>query len=448
MLKALICCTLSLAYAGSSCASLTIPYDPETMSFPVSVQQAESSIRAWSSDPSLQLVLIGIGSMNLDWSWPWRYEFRSEDEAQRFDVDCDTGEVLWWGDRQLESAYNTQRALEDPGPKLSDEQLTQIARQFLSARYTGFTELGMQPVTSGWFARRLEGSVWDCGSSCSVGTNPWTGDVYLYVAHRGSSPAVSLTPVISQAVAEATALGAFCGAPQVKSVFLLTNDGLWVDRDDLDNQRLAWIVQVVVCDVEEYTLAQYQQEIQEDYGLALGRIRNVKVDAHTGEVFCIEGGGSIGSGSTTGRHGSLSLTYVSRPLLHRTVPYRKVALSIGGKSVQTNLPPVVVRGLAYVPLRTVAAAMRLRPIWNKGRITLNGERRFEITPPSRSARIERRSTRLRAAPFILFQRSYICVDDIEPLFGIEATWDARAGVVNLVTQRSAATSTPKRQPHD
>lgn len=85
LLVMLLCVT-----AGTK-ASL-VPYDPATMSYPTSVDQAMQAVRDWSGDPNISLEFKGIRDSQSEFLTD-EYVFKTTDGLQSFEVDCDTGEL-------------------------------------------------------------------------------------------------------------------------------------------------------------------------------------------------------------------------------------------------------------------------------------------------------------------------------------------------------------------
>lgn len=430
MSRGLILFVLLLAGQATCDASLTVPYDPETMSFAVSVQQAEDAIRTWTNAPELQLALVGVCSVHADWSSPWRYEFTALDNVQTFQVDCATAEVVWWEHGSLLSAYLLRCESSDPGAKLSSEQLTQAASVFAASRYSGFTQLNLQPVTWSWWVRRLANGVWDPGCGCRVGVDEYTGEVYSYTGNRQAPVTISTDPAIDQAAAEATALGAFSDLQEMKSIFLLANGGLWVDRDDIGNQRLAWVIEVVLSDVEGYTLSQYLQETQNLDGFPQANVCYVKVDAHTGEVFYRETGGYLGNKPASIQTGPPLIRALGQPIRHRAIPYRKAALSVCGKRVVTSLPPVIIAGEPHLYVRHLQMLGR-KVTWRNGTIVIDGPEPIELRSRSLIAKQGQRTIGLPKQVRTLFGRAYVPISTVRLLFGDVVSWDALSGSVNV-----------------
>jgi len=303
----LIVSLIMLIYFSRGANSMIIPYDPNTMNYPVSVQQAEQAARDWAQNPTLDLVLEGIYLNPPDPEFPHYYALKSADALQKFKIHCQTGEMCMWVDVAASHAYTTKLNEDWPeSTQMSAADLHVITRQFLSIKYQNFVSLNMQQLDpldpQASYRQRFANGVWYWGNQGACFIDPWAGTVYRYAGTHSPPPTVSIDPTITQGEAEQAALS-HCENMQIEdpdnhtlvypqSAFILDNIGLWIAEDEQDEQRLAWRIKVTVSAYPGYTLEIYEQGVEET-GDPDGPIYEVFVDAHTGEVFKVMEGGDI-----------------------------------------------------------------------------------------------------------------------------------------------------------
>jgi len=305
--------TLAIMVIGvfAECHAEIIPYDPNTMNYPISVQQAEQAARDWAQDPNLTFSLEGIFTIPSDPSYPHHYVLKTADDLQKFDVNCQTGEVHRWLDVAALNAYATKRNEAWPETsQMSVPELNGIERQFLVNKYQNFTSLNMQHVNpeslDSLYAQRLSNGVWFDGNNAGCWVDPWSGAIIRYIGVHSPAPTVSIEPTITQSQAEQAALS-HCGAIQVEDFdeneegflvnpqagFILDNKGLWVVTDDEGLQRLAWDIIVIESPTQGYNLEMYMEELAAEIPVPSGTIYDVWIDAHTGDIFKREYGETV-----------------------------------------------------------------------------------------------------------------------------------------------------------
>ncbi len=439
---------LSLMAACAPCWSArnTIEYDPGSMSFPISVSQAEDAARAWAGDPTLQFTLQGVTA---DWfvdSSPREYSLRTASGTQSFSVDCSTGEITSWADEPLQEQYRQMRDSPNPPASLTAEQQTQIARGFLETKYPGFGQLVPRPLEPTRFMRQYESGAWDPGNSCQVFMNVYDGTIWGYMGfHTGL--AISTDPLVDRLAAESAALSAAAALPDVQSAFLLTDGVLGIDRTDATGlQRLAWVVTVVVSPDTGYTLQTFEQESQEAVG-PTGEVLDISVDGHTGEVYLIGPGGYAGSGPRPPRPtSSYSRARQISPSKGATSPVRG-NLSVDGGVIETSFPPLVMDDVPWLYVRHVSALRGGTTVWHNGRITLSmGTMSVDLHPGSRNARINGRQVVLPMPVRVLWQRAYLPLQSLRAV-GLEASWDAKSMTLLVGPARNGRAARPSRPSH-
>jgi hypothetical protein len=295
----------------AECHAEIIPYDPNTMNYPISVQQAEQAARDWAQNPNLTFSLEGIFTIPSDPSYPHHYVLRTADDLQKFDVNCQTGEVYHWKDITALTAYYTKLTEHWPETsQMSVPELNGIVRQFLVNKYQNFASLNMQQVypdspssPSTLYLQRLSNGVWFYENKAKCQIDLWSGAITNYFGVHSPAPTVSIEPTITQSQAEQAALS-HCGAIQVpdeygegfvypQAGFILDNKGLWVVTDDEGLQRLAWDIIVIESSTPGYNLEMYMQELAAEIPVPSGTIYDVWIDAHTGDIFKREYGETV-----------------------------------------------------------------------------------------------------------------------------------------------------------
>ena len=407
-----------------------VPYDPETMSFPVTLAQAQGIARAWIGDPNLEFSeSVEIYMPDYDLA-EHSYCLRTADSpAQRFEVDCYSGEVKDWVDVGAQSSFYAVLDSENPPPKLPDNELLQICQTFCSQKYPAFVELNLESTGDFRFVRRLPNGVWDTGFIATAMTNDYTGTVWAYRAYRQGPLTISPDPAIDQATAEATALGYALEEPGINSAFVLGNEGVWVERDPAGVQRLAWVVQVVESEEENYTLAQYLEDLENlpaPYGYACW----ITVDAHTGEAIG-NLGGYLGSGRCRKTKSALKvLSPTPRPIRGRAIRHTKLRMDVNGTEVDTSTSPLLISGQPYVYVRHLGLFGRSVQ-WKNGAVTIGGPEPVQLRPGSRAAKVGERTVKLAQPVRVLFGRAYVPLSAIKLVVGDGVRWEPESKTLHL-----------------
>lgn len=298
-----VCTIFSL---GAIVFAKLIPFDA-SMSFPITVEEAKASARAWAADPSLELSLVGVEDPEEGDDLPPYYVLLSADGRQRFMVDCTNGHVHHWRDVQATQQY--LRAIEetpyDESGHLPASELTAAVREFLIAHYPQFLSLDMQPVGTGAlvaeYCQRLQGSVRFHGRSAACEINPWTGAIVSYMAWFSDPPAISLehTVTVSQAqqaamqhaktleLADSTDQDGNTVDATPQTVLQLPNAACIIAKHD-GVDRVVWVVGVLACLEPGYTLSDYENELITEPSFPEGQIWGIMVDANTGAILGCE----------------------------------------------------------------------------------------------------------------------------------------------------------------
>jgi len=319
-----------------------VPYDPLTMSYPISPEQATASVRAWLGDSQLQLTLTGVEQEE---GWTEYDEYVLESSAHRFKVRCSDGHVRSYRDRQAVTSW-TQAVNSGLTPSLSKAEMEQVATAFAATHYPGYGSRSMRLIEmdegTATFAEELPGGALFSGNMCKVSVCEFTGRVKEYLAHRADQITISTIPGVTSGQAEAAALEFLLGGPGVQSAITVVPSVLWLIPDDLGAQRLLWSVEAATGPDPNMTYALWQtDEWRFDR-------QNVFVDAQSGEVF--EAVPSLGSARPTRasqgwvpRSGSAAMRRQPRAASDRG------GLMLQSRNVRSPMyPPIVYCGCGYV----------------------------------------------------------------------------------------------------
>jgi len=422
------------------------PYDPATMTFPVSPDAAVASARQWAGDSSLSLQLAGIYQMR-DVFRQDDYEFDAPG-GQHFFVNCYSGQVWKWrSDPAAQACHDHyQQSLSSPLPRLALSDQEQSALRFARAHYPGFDALNMRlsasddnGYSSGYshFETGLPGGGFFTGNSCHIFLDPFSGDVYEYYQRVAGLITVPLQPRLAAADAENIVLGPYFSYP--RSAFTYRPSRLDVTVDSLGQQRLVWGVWAAFSGEPDFTL---QRWIDQSH---LGASTfTFGVDAFTGEVVFWEEwqGAPHDRGPRDPRWRSRERHFaLAKPGARATTP-----------RLDAQRPEVLVDGrsagkVLYAPLKRGAdvywAAVYLRsPLWGmtirrSGRtlvVTGSCGARARLRDGSRWARIGGRAVRLAAAPFVLRGRTYLPLSAWERITGSRFEWSPAKNALLIDTR--------------
>ncbi len=429
-----------IGLVSCACAEFRrIPYNPATMQFPVSPEQAANTARTWVGNPTLELNLLGVLLEDTAFQTE-QYVFESPD-GQLIKVSPYTGFVWSWGNRTSLDAYQEQirQDLSNPIPRLSAQLLDQIALQFARDHYLGFDDLNMQRVLtedlgSVVFGTALPGGGYFSGNYCTLSLNVFSGEVVGYSCLRSGATTVPVAPTLTSDQAAAFALASFSGAPGVASAFTYNSSQRHVILDSLGQQRVVWVTFVATSTNPNLTFASWQQQSE------LGATRHhVYVDAHNGQVINQEtflGGGGDGKPPLTG--------WRSKEVRFRTVPASSAILGrrrrtaatapeirviVDGKWIPSILyPPLVDRGTVYWYvgyLKSRLWGMSVRRDGAQLTITDGKGQRFVFRDGARDFLVGEKRLLSSAAPRVTRGRTYLPAPIWEAVTGAKFTYVAR-----------------------
>lgn len=281
--------------------SWIIPYDPNTMSFTVTLEQAVQKARDWAGDPNLQLDLRGINIIKEDKGIK-KYAFKTPDNNQQFDVDCNTGKILWW----IDFAKSRASRKDESNPSniqtmLPAEELNGIVRSFISSKYPECDALNMQnayPEIPGmYYFQRLSNGVWNDQNNIRCSVDAWRGIVVSCEAEFMGIPSLStsysVTPSIAEQAAISYARNELVDDPDdplnIQTVILYKNRGVWITKTEQGEYKLAYRIELIASVLPNYTIQMYEQAVNAGLDGDEAGYATVYVDANTGDVFDITG---------------------------------------------------------------------------------------------------------------------------------------------------------------
>lgn len=472
------CFLLMLVASKGPCQSpWSIPYDPNTMFYPVSVEQAVETVRDWAGDPELQLYLDGIHLFTS--AHDHTYLFFTEGSVHYYQVDCHNGEVVRWVDQA--NFYEEANG----GTLLPIAHLNSIILQFLQEKYPGFASKNMQPFAGPGYGRgsqvlvkhqygglaysyyeTLPGNVSHLGNRAGVTLNRFTGQISGYWAGHSPPPTISIVPIIDAAEAEQIAMDysgtraillhsaewcngyeeedefltnsqlasifdneglnwyeegtEFWANPQ--SAFILDNLGLIVDTDNLV-QRLVWDLYVYFHAMENYTIEDYLNELEE--GTDTGEKLHIRLDAHTGEVYwCGDGRLFI---SSREKKTVVQKAKARKPDPSALKSYEKGSLRIDGAGWSDLMyAPLVLGDVGYLYAKYLPVLYGGTISWDSGVVNMEAAgRKVRLYPRTGLMEVDGKEIRLKNPPMLIAGRTYVPYEAIEHICGAKAKWNVK-----------------------
>lgn len=421
------------------------PYDPQSMSFAISPDQATAAVRQWSGAPELVLTLRGV-RMHPERPGEDRYLFVTPD-ADEFLVRCDTGLVSRWINGSGTDAWAQAKA-SGITATYSPAQIGAVATAFANQRFPAFGSRGMQAIRNDGhsveFVAVLPGPTYYGGHHCRIDVNEYTGSVIGYMAATGEDVTISTQPSVNVAQAEAAALGAVLDNPAVATAFTTEPTSLWVARDEMGLQRLAWVVPLAASTDASVTYEDYAS------GRAVGlHHSDAHVDALTAEVY----GGEEFLGSphaSRPRAGWRSVRASRRDATRDRRAAQALGLSIGGREcLRPCYPPVLVDGSPWIPVACLGMkALRSRVVWCDGsvQVALADGRTANLQARDRAARRDVAVGQISAPMRILHSRAYVSPETWELLTGWKCTFLPAKRMVTLAPPGAQQTVTMTPRP--
>lgn len=263
-----------------------IPYDPNTMHFGLTPQQAQQRLLRWMNDPSLQIRFVGVGC-DFKWkllnrtTWPvydphwhpgWGLSYLFEDNTGKLYVVAIVPIELWeYIDPEVD--YPSE---DDPTPMLPDEQLRSIALQFVALRVPNLLE-GEHGIAPGGGSVYRKVNQVPHNTVAIVYVHPQSGKVKsCFWRNPGEPVGVSTTPNLSSEQASDLALDFAVQQQDVLSAYLLqgTEPHLTLFSDEMGDTRLIWYMRV-------------ELELESNAGATASALQDIAVDAHTGDIIKI-----------------------------------------------------------------------------------------------------------------------------------------------------------------
>lgn len=411
-----------------------VPYDPTTMSFGLTPEEAERRLLQWMNMPSLQLRLIGVTASTQDKlrnpdSWPtyaphwdpgYELSYLFEDNFGKLYIVGIVPIHLWrYIDPDAENSLLYPEG-ESSSEWLPRDQLRTIALQFLQQRVPnflalpneieGYSHLAIHVVHQGLLHNRMAlirvhkrlGVVTEC-----------------HWRDPGEPVGLSTVPALSQQQACQLALEFISQMPRVISVRVDESPpyhvGLGVFTDEMGTSRLLWGIPVSA------ELDTGSPEIHAGQGYL------VAVDAHTGDVFLFEemlgamAGGKVQRGSER-----------SRP---KRTELRVMKIYFGDLDVSKLLmpPPLQIEGAVYLWVGWLrspmfgksASRVEYDTSRREVRVTLN-ENQWRFTDGSKWLLSDRDRVALPYPVRRIRARMYVPVSAVERMTGwrVEVTGDS------------------------
>ncbi|MEJ5253462.1 MAG: hypothetical protein HPY54_16510 [Chthonomonadetes bacterium] len=329
-----------------------VPYDPTTMHFGLTPQEAEQRLVRWMNNPAITLRFIGVGTSCVSklenrTSWPvydphwnpgWGLSYLFEDNLGKMYVVAIVPIELW---EYTDFEADMTPYPEDSSQWLPKEQRDSIVHQFITSRVPNLLE--------GDYAYNKHGRVFYQGYNglpynrlAIVRVHPTLGVVTSCSWRKPGEPSgLNTTPSLSREQAIQLALSYVYQLEGTVSAEVELEPQLLVFADELGIVRLLWITLV------GYRAVQYPGALATSLGKIIG------VDAHTGDVLDFDAhyGGSVGGVAkgkgdrSVRRKGSSSFGKQARPALR----FRVMRASFGETPLQLMaLPPLQVGRRAYV----------------------------------------------------------------------------------------------------
>jgi hypothetical protein len=466
--KMWLCVALTVMTIGGAVSPTRVPYDPETMHFAVSLEEAIQIARDWTGDQSLSLEVHRVYFS--DEGEPITYYLGDQDTQQVFDINCNTGWLSRWQNADLLNAYDDKVMNSwDKATQLSAAQLIALKSAFLLLKYPGFQSLNMQPVLSddarSAYVQELPNGVHNFKNGVQCAIDEWSGDIYGYSAWADGPPTISTDYTINQTQAEQIATD-YCGTLDIvtdehdaygdfiyihpQSVFVIRDFGVCVVADDLEMERLVWMIDMAMDRDAGYTPEDYGNEVGSPPCTPGCESIRLLVDANTGEVT------DGGPAATAGRGASMSKasaakTKSRRPnpsALKSQPPYTRGALRFDGREISDPLyPPLSVDGTGYLYAKYLPLAYGGTIEWNRGTVNLVvGERHITIHPGSPKLEIGGATLVMPRPPMIIACRTYLPYESIEQICGASVTWDTKTKVMGVTSGNAKPKSKTRPSP--
>ena len=371
--------------------SAAVQYDPNTMNYPVSPQEAENNIHSWMNDSSLSLVLMSVSILT-----PISndiYNYRTTDKSKYFKVNTSNGRIDTYINKELKDLSNTHYQLNSNqngtivSNKLPISELQARMVFFLQSHYSEFVQMNMQQSDNDNFlngySQYLANNIQYPYNVISCKIDEWTGDIYSSSSSFIQTTVnIPLTYTIDSASAETIALNAVNNRDAFelyeeeghtpKTALIYANRGLYFQKRPEDNgqQRITWNIVVIASVFENYTLDAFKLAwlTMGDSNGPLGSTAYcVEIDANTGqvihifEIFDLEVyGQSTIPPVMTPASGTYNTT--QNVVLSSSVPQAVIRYTINGTTPTINSPvysqPIVVDHNLTIKARAYKTGLR------------------------------------------------------------------------------------------
>lgn len=111
-----------------------------------------------------------------------------------------------------------------------------------------------------------------------------------------------------------------------------------------------------------------------------------------------------------------------------------IGVVLNGERLSFEVPPIIIHGAAYAPLRTIAEKAGLDVSWNEtnGEVTVNGGKKIVFSADSTTAVIDGEAAEMSAPPINMRGQLLLPLRGFSDLFGFDVSWDgsARCAVIS------------------
>lgn len=420
---------LSLVACSRCCAQDAMP-ENTARADPAKMARVEASVCKWlANGKNRRLVLKRITESS---QGPSCYHLETDD-GQTLVAAADSGEVVCWSNDRYKSNGSTGLRRR----RMSDRQVDKCAETFARQRYERFATDKMQIIRPQLFWRRLDNGVWDPGLRIKVSVDHYTGEVFAYQLWRQSGRThISTNPRVSSNKAEAIAIDMLSRLPVCKdecsgtaSAFVVENRGASIYYDSLGLQRLIWSLSVVTSNLADYKYSDYLNEKKTGKRMS-GRLRYVQIDALSGELAYVDGFELAGVISGLQEKSLNMRSQELKRLVGQVALYKRTSLFLGNRPAETCMPPLLIKGQPFLPVRLVAALLGRDVLYASGSsAVISGANRVEFKTNTASAKVGANPVEFGLQPTMLLGRLYVPLQAIRPVFCITPKWDESSNTV-------------------
>jgi hypothetical protein len=400
-----------------------IPYDPASMSFGLTPEQAAERVRAWMQNPTLQLQVVGVATDRTDdylqlspwptWQWELKYLLEGSDGKHYF-VRIHPWVSIEYYDMSADTPLVTY-----PRRYISDATRQAVAEAFIRARNPDLWGAEHRQDHFDRVTARYQGVIHPLRyTSCRVHRE--TGALIGCVMTDPGVPAIPLTPTVSALAAQAIAIPFLLQSHAYVAAAPSNADDralcLFLHSDEMALvHRLAWSVPLTATRDNPPT----QDGIWYEH--------DVYVDAHTGEPFRID---SYLGGKAPARNVRLRRRTGLAALL--TMPLR---MAVGDREVITAMPPLLIHGKPYLWAgwlrNSLVRGDGTAVTYSSGQLTLARHDTTRVVPIKPLGPGTKQADRAWNGGFIVGNRCYVPLKTVQGFSGLHVSYDARGRRVRL-----------------